>query len=844
VDLVTTEEVPESTLLLRILDAISASTTGRQAVRAALTAIRLSFGWSYACCYTFDESTGSFTQFAASGANLDLQEFPPTQEDACSLSMQQRDLIFIEDLRTLHTARAAAAQEAGYRSVLCFPLTMEERATAVMEFHIRQGDAPTSGRFGLLRSLARLVSSYIAHIRLSEEGSAQAQVSAALFQLIDNLVPATSLEGAIPIVLETLRSSFAWTHASFWALHEEGFALLAEAGTSSEESHLMARLQAEEVDPFRLAATQREIVLIGGADQEQHGEAALIIVPVLSGEQSMGVLCALSTSAPPPSGLLPLLQVGHLLDRHLAATEASRAWAVIESTPTHLVIADPDLHIQYINPASGRALKRLESYLPVHLEGLIGQPLEAIFQFPRQEGRLLSDPRNLPCRTSAMLGHESLEVTVSPIYDGEGTYLGPLLTWEVVTERLRLEQASQAAEAEIRRLIEATSAGKLSERTDIEQLSGNYRTLCDGINKMLDTLTFPIYEISAVLEKVGEGDLTQYLTGRYENDLLDLKRGVENTIKNLSKLATDIRLAAGVINHASGEIAEGIGDLAKRTEKQAASLQETASSMEEMTSTVKQTAESAKQARTLAQRSQEVAEQGGEVVYHAVSSMAEINGASKKMADIINVIDEIAFQTNLLALNAAVEAARAGEQGRGFAVVASEVRNLAGRSATAAKEIKVLIQDSVQKVLAGSRLVEESGKNLEEIVESVKKVSEIVAEISSASLEQSTGIEAVNTAVSQMDRFTQQNAALVEQTANAAETLKARAMEMWKLVDTFKVRQENAEVLQEAERSMSSGKAGVKGREQASPGGGARQKAGSVSVGATRVKAGEGFEEF
>ncbi|MEO6185110.1 MAG: methyl-accepting chemotaxis protein, partial [Steroidobacteraceae bacterium] len=233
--------------------------------------------------------------------------------------------------------------------------------------------------------------------------------------------------------------------------------------------------------------------------------------------------------------------------------------------------------------------------------------------------------------------------------------------------------------------------------------------------------------------------------------------------------------AAAEISKGADEISQGNTNLSQRTEEQASSLEETASSMEEMTSTVKQNADNAGQANQLAVAARDQAERGGVVVAKAVRAMAEINESSKKIADIISVIDEIAFQTNLLALNAAVEAARAGEQGRGFAVVATEVRNLSGRSATAAKEIKALIQDSVRKVDEGSDLVTQSGNTLEQIVASVKKVTDIVAEIAAASREQSAGIEQVNKAVTQLDELTQQNAALVEQASAASQSMAEQA---------------------------------------------------------------------
>jgi len=285
-----------------------------------------------------------------------------------------------------------------------------------------------------------------------------------------------------------------------------------------------------------------------------------------------------------------------------------------------------------------------------------------------------------------------------------------------------------------------------------------------------------------------EGDLTHRIPmdGK-TGDLEVLCRGVNSLLESTSELVKRVKMATSEVQTGAEEISRGNGNLSQRTEEQASSLEETASSMEEMTSTVKQTADNAGQANQLAMAARQQAEKGGSVVGSAVTAMAAINDASKKIADIIGVIDEIAFQTNLLALNAAVEAARAGEQGRGFAVVATEVRNLAGRSATAAKEIKALIQDSVAKVDEGSKLVDESGRTLEEIVTAVKKVTDIVAEIAAASREQSSGIEQVNKAVMQMDETTQQNAALVEEAAAASQAIVEKAQALNGVVARFNV---------------------------------------------------------
>jgi methyl-accepting chemotaxis protein len=256
---------------------------------------------------------------------------------------------------------------------------------------------------------------------------------------------------------------------------------------------------------------------------------------------------------------------------------------------------------------------------------------------------------------------------------------------------------------------------------------------------------------------------------------------------SLAKIVGDVRVGTEAITTASSEIAAGNLDLSSRTEQQASSLEETASSMEELTSTVRQNADNARQANQLAVTASEVAVKGGTVVGQVVDTMSSINESSRKIVDIISVIDGIAFQTNILALNAAVEAARAGEQGRGFAVVASEVRNLAQRSAAAAKEIKALIDDSVGKVDAGSKLVGEAGSTMNELVDSVKRVTDIMSEIMAASEEQSSGIEQVNQAIAQMDQVTQQNASLVEEAAAAAESMQDQSRKLTEVVGAFKL---------------------------------------------------------
>jgi methyl-accepting chemotaxis protein len=295
----------------------------------------------------------------------------------------------------------------------------------------------------------------------------------------------------------------------------------------------------------------------------------------------------------------------------------------------------------------------------------------------------------------------------------------------------------------------------------------------------------PAYAVE-VARAISEGDFSREITVAH-GDNTSLLSVMNSMREHLTVTIGDIRQSTETIAVASREIASGNADLSGRTESQASSLEETASSMEELTSTVKQNAENARQANQLVVSASDVAVKGGKVVGQVVHTMSSIKDSSRKIADIISVIDGIAFQTNILALNAAVEAARAGEQGRGFAVVAAEVRNLAQRSAGAAKEIKSLIEDSVDKVDVGGKLVDEAGKTMEEIVNSVKRVTDIMSEIAAASQEQSSGIEQVNQAVGQMDEATQQNAALVEEAAAAAESLQDQAAKLAQAVSVFKL---------------------------------------------------------
>jgi len=398
--------------------------------------------------------------------------------------------------------------------------------------------------------------------------------------------------------------------------------------------------------------------------------------------------------------------------------------------------------------------------------------------------------------------------------------------------------AVNALVADASMLSDAAVAGRLEARADASKHQGDFRKVVEGVNDTLDAVIGPLNVAAKYIDDISKGNIPAKITDNYNGDFNTIKNNLNTCIDAVNALVADagmlsqaalegriqtradatkhqgdfrrivegvnatletivtpiivVKTAADSINTAAREISAGNTDLSQRTEEQASSLEETASSMEELASTVKQNADNARQANQMAVAASDVAVKGGSVVQQVVDTMSAINESARKIVDIISVIDGIAFQTNILALNAAVEAARAGEQGRGFAVVAGEVRNLAQRSAAAAKEIKSLISDSVEKVEDGSKLVGEAGKTMDEIVTSVRRVTDIMSEIAAASAEQSSGIEQVNQAITQMDEVTQQNAALVEQAAAAAESLEEQAATLSETVAQFRLNTDTA----------------------------------------------------
>jgi len=422
------------------------------------------------------------------------------------------------------------------------------------------------------------------------------------------------------------------------------------------------------------------------------------------------------------------------------AAENTRIRQALDKVSTSVVLADGHHQIIYLNETAQSTFSRnqheIRKSLPTFdAHRLRGSNLDTLSTDPGQQRRTL-DALSGSDMQERQLGACTFRTISNPVVSDKGERIGTVMEWTDRTPEV-------AVEKEMQTMLTAVIDGDLGKRIDLNGKTGFFEAMSRGVNQLAD---------------------------------------------NMAEVVAKVKTVAAEVHRGADEISTGNSNLSQRTEEQSSSLEETASSMEEMTTTVKQNADNAGQANQLAMAARDQAEKGGSVVNQAVKAMSDINDASKKIADIIGVIDDIAFQTNLLALNAAVEAARAGEQGRGFAVVASEVRSLAGRSATAAKEIKELIQDSVRKVEDGSVLVTQSGQTLEKIVASVKKVSDIVAEIAAASREQSSGIEQVNRAVMQMDELTQQNAALVEQATAASQAMAEQVRGLNQMLDRYRVK--------------------------------------------------------
>lgn len=470
------------------------------------------------------------------------------------------------------------------------------------------------------------------------------------------------------------------------------------------------------------------------------------------------------------------------------ANENARIRTALDCVSTSVMIADEEQRILYCNSAQRQLLSKLEAdlckeYPSFSLDKIVGTKINIFWQAAQQHADHQHHHQHKNANQWSFAGRTLVTIT-NPVFDSSGVQRGSVVEWIDRTSEI-------AAENEINALVAAALAGDYSLRLPLTDKQGFMLKLSEGMNQLIASNQAVLSDIARMLKGLAQGDLTQEITADYRGLLGQLKNDCNSTCQQLANIVLQIHDAASTIQMASQEIATGNADLSKRTEQQAASIEEAASSMEQLTVTVKQNAEHAMHANELAIGASQIAKQGGHVVTQVVATMAEINESAKKIVDIISVIDSIAFQTNILALNAAVEAARAGDQGRGFAVVAAEVRTLAQRSASASKEIKTLIGNSVLKVDAGTKLADQAGATMEDVVSAVSRVTSIISEISTASHEQSAGIAQMNQSMNLMDENTQQNAALVEEAAAASENLNEQAIGLTQIIAVFQLSTQN-----------------------------------------------------
>ncbi|MDA3808241.1 MAG: methyl-accepting chemotaxis protein [Thiomicrorhabdus sp.] len=475
-------------------------------------------------------------------------------------------------------------------------------------------------------------------------------------------------------------------------------------------------------------------------------------------------------------------------DVKAALNNAKRIESALDATSSNIMVVDRFQSIIFINASLTKMLKSVESEFKTVLPdfdsaNLLRKNIEVLYQEPEQQIQLL---QNLKETSKTRLNVDSviLDTVTDPIFGENGERLGTVIEWKNMTGQLAIKAN---IESNIESIVNDASKGILSGRIPTETLTGFEQNISHSVNALLKSFGHTTQTLNRILSGMSEGDLTLRLENHYEGDLLVMKTAVNSALSNIESTFGQIKRGATEIGTMSSEVAIASDDLSQRTQQQAASLEETAASMEELTSTVQQSTQNTAEANTLAHTAAKEAEEGIVVMSRTIEAMNSITELSRKIGDITRVIDSIAFQTNLLALNAAVEAARAGEHGRGFAVVASEVRNLAQKSADAAKDISILTNSATQQIGDGTSLVEQTNTVFEQMVIKIRDVETLISEVASTAIEQSKGLDQINLAVSHLDQTTQQNAALVEELSSTAGNMSEQAEEQAEFVGHFKI---------------------------------------------------------
>ncbi len=471
--------------------------------------------------------------------------------------------------------------------------------------------------------------------------------------------------------------------------------------------------------------------------------------------------------------------------QRIAKSKAESMLSMIEGAASNFMTCDRDFKVTYINPALTQMFQRRESEIRKAIpnfdaRNLIGVCIDDFHVNPAHQRRLLEDTRNLPASVEIKIGDLEFKVTANALVDSAGNFIGNAAEWTDLNERADYRR-------EVDGLIAAGLSGDLKKRGEVSRLSEAYQPMMEGINEILDAVVAPMNEAGTVLQYVGQQDLTARVMGDYQGDHAAIKNNLNGALQALEQALSRAKEASIQVNQASEQIATGSQTLAEGASEQAASLQEVSASLEQLTAMTNQNADNASQADVLAKESRGMATKGNEAMQDMEAAINKIKVSSDQTAKIIKTIDEIAFQTNLLALNAAVEAARAGEAGKGFAVVAEEVRNLAARSAEAAKNTAEMIEESVKNAEGGVQISSNVAAILNDIMESAAKVSDFISDIAAASKEQATGLNQINTAVNEMDKVTQSNAAGSEESAAAAEQLSAQSESLGSIIAAFRI---------------------------------------------------------